>query len=734
MASLVLGPLLRYVGRTEATVWVEVDRACEVDALGHTAPTFEVRGHHYAVVGLTGLPEGAVLEYTVRLDGDEVWPLPGDGRPPSAIHTREGDDRARLVFGSCRVGAPEREPYTLPPGEHAEGVGTDALWAYSRRLQEGIEAWPDGLLLIGDQVYADEVSPATLEFIRARRDTSQPPGEEIADFEEYTRLYRESWTDPDIRWLLATVPSVMIFDDHDVIDDWNISWQWLRDARSLAWWDARITGAFMSYWIYQHIGNLTAEELADEPMYRIAVAKDGDVGPELEAFARKADHEFAATRWASLRDFGRTRVLVVDSRAARVLEEGRRQMVDDEEWAWIVERSRADVDHLLIASTLPVFMSPGVHHLEAWNEAVCDGVWGRPVAWAGERIRRALDLEHWPAFHRSFVRMIDLLRDVATGGAGERRPPASVSRHRRRRPQRLCGRGVAGAARPGPQPGAPDRLLAVPKSAVAVGAVDGEADEDPARGRLPAGGRAPGRSAHAGGAVALPNRPDLRELDRDRRAGRPPRGGHDLPGRAGRSGGSAPATPLTRALGRPPGDLTRAGPPRLADRSTGAPNSSSQPPNAIVQAANHAQPSARPATTSDVQCRSSITRLHATATAMPTAAAARAARVPALRRRPASSASAAKNAAAVDEWPLGNDGPSVAATGSIAGRARSIAALTAFVASESPIVTTARKTGIIRLGTRTHSTAPTTTAITTTPPVVARVETSSSRRCCSDPP
>ena len=263
---LVVGPLLRYVGQTEATVWVEVDAACRVEVLGQTTPTFEVCGHHYAVVGLTGLEPGAVVEYAVTLDGTQVWPLPEDTRPRSAIHTREGEHRARLVFGSCRVGAPEREPYTLPPSEE-EGFGVDALWAYSRRLQEGLEDWPDGLLLIGDQVYADEVSPATLEFIRGRRDTSEPPGEEIADFEEYTHLYRESWTEPDIRWLLSTVPSVMIFDDHDVIDDWNISWQWLRDARSEPWWDARITGAFMSYWVYQHIGNLTAEELAEEPMY-----------------------------------------------------------------------------------------------------------------------------------------------------------------------------------------------------------------------------------------------------------------------------------------------------------------------------------------------------------------------------------------------------------------------------------------------------------------------------------
>jgi hypothetical protein len=102
-------------------------------------------------------------------------------------------------------------------------------------------------------------------------------------------------------------------------------------------------------------------------------------------------------------------------------------MVDDGEWDWIVEQSRREVDHLLIVSTLPVFLSPGIHHLESWNEAVCAGVWGRPAAALGEHLRRALDLEHWAAFQRSFGRMVDLLRDVATGGDGARRPPASVS-------------------------------------------------------------------------------------------------------------------------------------------------------------------------------------------------------------------------------------------------------------------------------------------------------------------
>jgi hypothetical protein len=406
-------------------VWVETDDSCEVEVLGQSARTFEVSGHHYALVPLTDLPEGSVLEYEVLLDGDRVWPLPESTRPPSTIRTREGEDHARLVFGSCRVGAPQREPYTLPPGEE-HGFGVDALWAYSRRLQEGMEQWPDALLLCGDQVYADEVSPETEEFIRARRDTSQPPGEEIADFEEYTRLYREAWSDPDIRWLLSTVPSLMIFDDHDVIDDWNISWQWLSEMREQPWWHARITGAFASYWIYQHLGNLSPPELDGEAMYQTAIAAEGDVGPAFERFAAGADRESAATRWACCRDFGRSRVLVVDSRAARVLDDDHRDMVDAEEWAWIADRSHEAVDHLVIVSTLPVFLAPGVHYFEAWNEAVCAGAWGRPAAWLGERMRRAFDLEHWPAFQASFTGMVDLLRDVATGSRSGS-PPASIT-------------------------------------------------------------------------------------------------------------------------------------------------------------------------------------------------------------------------------------------------------------------------------------------------------------------
>lgn len=421
--DLLVGPMLRYVGTTTATIWAETSGPAEMAVLDHTARTFHIEGHHYVLLVIEDLQPGTVTPYDVRLEGRVVWP-PEDGRPRPVIRTREGEREARLIFGSCRVGAPETPPYSLPPGDHELGLGIDALWAYSRQLQRDDSRWPDALLLLGDQVYADLVPPETAAFIRSRRDVREPPCEEVADFEEYTHLYRESWSDPDIRWLLSTVPSTMIFDDHDVRDDWNISQSWVEEMRARPWWHRRITGAFMAYWLYQHIGNLSPPELAEESLLD-AMQKDADGGPRLRASAQTWDRESAAARWAYYRDFGQSRLLVIDSRAARVVVEGRRDMIDAEEWEWIAEHSHGSFDHLILATTLPVFLPPGIHHLEAWNEAVCDGAWGRLAGRFGEWLRRAVDLEHWAAYQRSFRHLAELLRSVSRGDRGD--SPATIT-------------------------------------------------------------------------------------------------------------------------------------------------------------------------------------------------------------------------------------------------------------------------------------------------------------------
>jgi hypothetical protein len=114
----------------------------------------------------------------------------------------------------------------------------------------------------------------------------------------------------------------------------------------------------------------------------------------------------------------------MDSRAGRQFEGGTRQIFDDEEWQWVVDHSRGEFDHLLICTTVPYLLSPGFYELEAWNERVCDGAWGTAAARAGEKLRRAVDFDHWGSFQRSFGRLRGLLEEVGSGRHG--RPPASI--------------------------------------------------------------------------------------------------------------------------------------------------------------------------------------------------------------------------------------------------------------------------------------------------------------------
>ncbi|MFJ9028667.1 alkaline phosphatase D family protein [Streptomyces sp. NPDC102274] len=470
MTRLRLGPLLRYVdgdGGGTATVWVEADRPstaevrCGDGAYG-TSRTFHIAGHHYALIPVTGLTPGTDTSYEVLLDDRRVWP-PEDSRfPPSTIRTPAVPEaELRVSFGSCR--------WASPPHDEPDPIGPDALGALATRIAgDPAAARPDVLLLLGDQVYADETSRATRRRLAERRDLSEPPGSEVADYEEYTHLYDESWSDPAVRWLLSTVPSCMIFDDHDLIDDWNTSAAWLAGMRAKPWWQERVLGGLMSYWVYQHLGNLSPAELAADKLYE-AIRAEPDGTELLRRFASEADRDPACVRWSYRRDFGRTRLLMVDSRAARVLAEQNRAMLDEAEARWLRDQvldgrsttvrnttvrsttvrsttvrsaertsagtsagtsadgrdtssghtdgagTRGPYDHLLIGTSLPWLLPAFIHDVESWDSALCRGERGPRWARFGERLRRAADLEHWAAFPDSFEELAALIAEAGSG-------------------------------------------------------------------------------------------------------------------------------------------------------------------------------------------------------------------------------------------------------------------------------------------------------------------------------
>jgi hypothetical protein len=442
---LLIGPLLRRVVGTRATVWVETSAPAVVQVrtttgASGTAPTFTAFDHHYALIVVVGLTPGSATAYEVFLDDERVWPLPESQYPPSLLRTRAVDDATQpvnLIFGSCRETTQHATARRLPP---------DALDAYARRLMASLDAageLPDLLVLLGDQVYADQTSPTVRKLLSRRHHRPHgAPADQVVSFDEYTKLYLESWRDPEIRWLLATVPSVMMFDDHEIIDDWNTSARWLAEAREQPWWAERIASGLASYWVYQHIGNLDPDEIAADPLYAKVIAAE-DATSVLREFGRQVDAEVAKSaalagppdntstvsigsvplgepgragryQWSYGLDIGRTRLVMLDNRCGRVLDRTNRSMLSPEEWAWFVDRAHGRYDHLVVGSSLPWLLPPAIHHVESWNERLADS--RRPrVAALAERLRRAFDLEHWAAFDRSFEALAALFARLGTG-------------------------------------------------------------------------------------------------------------------------------------------------------------------------------------------------------------------------------------------------------------------------------------------------------------------------------
>jgi hypothetical protein len=429
MSDLVLGPLLRYVDERSASVWVETAHPATVRVVAgeHAAEatTFSAHGHHYALVCLDDLEPGSRQSYRVELDGSTVWPEPGSDLPPPVIATLEPGKPLRMAFGSCRTSVSHDEK-----GNKSHGV--DALRAYALRMAGLTDAgrdddpdpgddvrWPDLVLFLGDQVYADETSDEMQAFIESRRDVDEPPGTELKDFQEYAELYRLAWTDPVNRWLLSTLPSAMIFDYHDIRDDWNTSRAWKDDMEATSWWHERIVSGLASYWVYQHLGNLSPRARAEDEIWQRIEGGENDITAALDSFADRVDQKPETYRWSYTRDFDtQARLVVVDSRNARVLDPDRRSLLDDEELAWLDGQLVGGFDHLLIGTSLPFLLAEGLHHVEAFNEAMARGAWGGRWARLGERIRQAVDLEHWAAFQDAFVKVCAMTSEVARGERG----------------------------------------------------------------------------------------------------------------------------------------------------------------------------------------------------------------------------------------------------------------------------------------------------------------------------
>src|SRR6185503_7618579 len=60
---------------------------------------------------------------------------------------------------------------------------------------------------------------------------------------------------PAVQRALANIPVYMIFDDHEVSDDWNLNRKWRDNVERSALGRRLLTNALIAYWLCQGWGN-----------------------------------------------------------------------------------------------------------------------------------------------------------------------------------------------------------------------------------------------------------------------------------------------------------------------------------------------------------------------------------------------------------------------------------------------------------------------------------------------
>src|SRR5919204_236762 len=91
---------------------------------------------------------------------------------------------------------------------------------------------------------------------------------ELADLDAARRAL------PAVRRVLANVPTYMIFDDHDVTDDWNLTREWHNQVWRSPGGRRVVANALAAYWAFQGWGN--DPESFDEQFLTVVSAGPGD--------------------------------------------------------------------------------------------------------------------------------------------------------------------------------------------------------------------------------------------------------------------------------------------------------------------------------------------------------------------------------------------------------------------------------------------------------------------------
>ncbi len=445
MIQVRVGPLVRAVSAESAAVWCEWTEAGEVELVAvpeqaaqeqiampltrsTRARTICVGGHHYTLFHLTGLQPASWYAYTLA-------PISVSGEPAAVASSSFPSPGQRLIQCFRTLDLPgEGQPLRVAYGScrNLSAPGPDALSAFGTWLQTTFDEretlWPRLLLLIGDQIYADEGlrrrKKAANSDQRKPVKSALPPG--AHSFEEFTALYEEAWMeDAGVRQALAALPTYMIFDDHEITNSWNIAPSWLGQAlrRGL---EQTLVDGLVAYWLYQGWGNLCARSASEHPLLALmqqAAQSGEDALEELRDRVRKAVYGEIMPHWHY--EIPTTPpIFVADVRADRPAFRGKTEAAALDAPARIMSQPQMEElrrwlqthasTAVLLVSSVPALLPPAIGFAEymAGIRPLRRGPLRQPahlLATLQRQLAQYMSFDHWPVFSDTWHELVDLL-------------------------------------------------------------------------------------------------------------------------------------------------------------------------------------------------------------------------------------------------------------------------------------------------------------------------------------
>jgi hypothetical protein len=366
--KLLVGPLLGIESNTLYTICYLTDRAAtrsNVYINNAEIPAIKIQDTYSgsfwrAEFDIPVQQQAQVVNYTIRIGDQDARDR--NNRIAWKFHVPGETGTPRFVYASCNgfssadLMTKTEDPYLL----------------WDNMLREHDENPFNLLLMGGDQLYADEIwsrVPTLNEWgelprkTRIKRKASKVMKEQIERF--YDELYIKRWSNKSMSLIFASIPSVMMWDDHDIFDGWGSYPDDLQNCD-----------------VYKNIFLVAKRYFENFQIRTIHNRSLIDAGAEHYSLAFK------------YREYN---LLALDNRANRSL----KQVMSKQQWQDLNNHLKTSVTSgdLLLMSAVPVIyrdfsMTETVFDLTPWQEELTDDLkdhW-RSKEHQGERARLIMKL------------------------------------------------------------------------------------------------------------------------------------------------------------------------------------------------------------------------------------------------------------------------------------------------------------------------------------------------------